>query len=1356
MILETVIFTALPVRRTATDLYLSCFISPRLNGVEGNPARLPLSRYVDFVDGAWAEIVRGMTWKLTLRWSVDDSDEQVLTATRVSADPDRALSRLMFPATMPVDPFAYDNIAALPILSFPAAKLSDALDQVQFTVAREFPETRPRRDQLVTARSKDGPRPPDTRPLDPFNLDALRRQQLDRKIDDMLANGGATKAPATGSPEYVATCVQELNRMLTRPDNASTAAPVWPDLDFHQAFSLLANHPNLLRKLGFIVDLRVDLSAWSKKFGTPRVYVGTSWPGSYDPDKTGVDITTAFPRVLSRLTATEFRPRSTSTFLREDGFVDASRLSPVTSEVEIEVQATQTEATAIGRAQSKQLTSFGTPDRAGIPTRRSTGIAIVQTDYASSLKAIMLRQNAAETALTFGDDILVDAEDVLAGYRVDVRRLGSPTWRTLHRRHGVLTPYSGSNARAPVDLGDDEGWVEPAALGYPDATTSTVSGIRMSETLARWTGWSLSIPPPGKLLDQESKAAAPIGPAQGGAVIDTLHGTVDYSAPAGGALLPALRFSDAQYEFRLRWVDMAGNSVAPDAAGGSTFKAWFQRQDPVASPGVYLAAEPVWGESVEVVVLRTAVEARRNRTTSRRYVAPPSVSGELCLLHGMFDDAAGRPQPGAYATIAARESAALPDTPLARNPGTVPYLPDPLAHHLLVRGIPSSQDVFNVEDTLAFGGAWPAANVLELVLDGALPPGVRKKATGLSMGVPQGRVVRLKLSNGLTAAGLETMDLWRRLSGAAFANAAYAARARAGAMWQLTPDRELVVVHAVQVPLIPPAFVIPRNAAQRWRATRAAGDTAATVAGKVTIDAPSTQSVTFDAKANWFVDNGPGTGLPYIALDQPIGSLGTVNVPDPAAGIGPQDVFASLRAPLTDTRRVQLTASAVATSRFAEYFRESQSFAAVANPVTVNGGAPVVADTAKVTYQTAPKSDPVTASERQYSFDPATGTFTRLTNGLEPKDQIPLGATVTVSYIPDPITQDSSKARTGKTVGLAVPSSARPAAPEVAIVLPAFRWSNSGAGIRTSSTRTGGSLRIYLRRPWGTSGLDEDLGVLLLRASGGGNSDAAKDMVTRWGQDPAMITDRQPPMRMFLTGYPSSQSFTNAAGVVRDVALAETGAPVDVARYAVGRGDATGAVSGYDAERDMWFVDIDIDAEDAYRPMIQLALARYQGVSVPGLELSPITLVDVVQLEPNRSASVSIPAKPGTRADVSLVGPSYRTNEFGAGPGYARVVLEVFRGANAARSASSAAWEQSGAVDLAGVLNNGIATWTGSITIPRVRQQGQYRLAFEQYETILNDGVGTPTARMTAAQLAAARGLRLVHQDIVFLGAASK
>ncbi len=253
-----------------------------------------------------------------------------------------------------------------------------------------------------------------------------------------------------------------------------------------------------------------------------------------------------------------------------------------------------------------------------------------------------------------------------------------------------------------------------------------------------------------------------------------------------------------------------------------------------------------------------------------------------------------------------------------------------------------------------------------------------------------------------------------------------------------------------------------------------------------------------------------------------------------------------------------------------------------------------------------------------------------------------------------------------------------------------------------------------------------------------------------------MITDRQPPMRMFLAGYPASQFFTNALAVVRDVALAETGAPVDVARYAVGRGDATGAVSGYDAERDMWFVDIDIDAEDAYRPMIQLALARYQGVSVPGLELSPITLVDVVQLEPNRSASVSIPAKPGTRADVSLVGPSYRTNEFGAGPGYARVVLEVFRGANPARSASSASWEQSGAVDLAGVLNNGIATWTGSIAIPRVRQQGQYRLAFEQYETIRNDGVGTSTARMTAAQLAAARGLRLVHQDIVFLGAASK
>ncbi|MEY4169917.1 MAG: hypothetical protein RLZ94_990, partial [Actinomycetota bacterium] len=76
MMLETVLFTALPTRRAGADLYFSVLISPQLGGKEGAPARHELSLYPDFRGGTWAEIVREIDWQLALRWSVDDSDEQ--------------------------------------------------------------------------------------------------------------------------------------------------------------------------------------------------------------------------------------------------------------------------------------------------------------------------------------------------------------------------------------------------------------------------------------------------------------------------------------------------------------------------------------------------------------------------------------------------------------------------------------------------------------------------------------------------------------------------------------------------------------------------------------------------------------------------------------------------------------------------------------------------------------------------------------------------------------------------------------------------------------------------------------------------------------------------------------------------------------------------------------------------------------------------------------------------------------------------------------------------------------------------------------------------------------------------------
>lgn len=1345
MILETLIFTALPRTRRGNVLSLSVFVAPQLGGEEGNPRRLPLSSYTDFANGEWARIVSSISWEVILRYSRDDSDEVYLTARRTSEDPDPSLAAVMFPNSMQVDPFTFDNPARVPFLSFPSDILDASLGKAQVEVARRFPETTPPIDALVT-RYKG--QVPDTfrQPLDPFVMTPARIARYDAAIDEELRTQGVTKAPEQANAGATLASLRMLDRFLEPQATPAQleVPPEWPDLDFHGALSMLTVHPLLLRKLGFIVDLEVDISGRGVRNGTPRVFVYSDWPGIYDPDVRGVDITTAYPRVLTRLTGTAFQPMPQDVeLLTPEGYVGTGGMRGVTSDIAVEGQATQTQATGLSRMMSEGLESFGTPDRQGVSARRSSGITVVRRNTAADLRVSMDRMAEFWRLLARGDDLNMSAEDVLAGYRIDIRRRGTQQWRTLHRRFGVLTPYKGREALRPIALGADEGWVEPAGTGNMDEAGG--APLRIVDTLAHWTGWSLSIPQPGLSLGADDRAAADPGPEDAWPVIDTLHGVIDYTAPPGGAQLPTLRFSKIPYEVRLRWVDLAGNSVPVTASGGPVLAVPYLRHEPVAAPVIRLGSEPIWRESVDVAVIRNAADRSQNVASTRRYVASPQVSAELALTHGMFDDASGVPRANAYATIAARESASLPDGVLARPPQAVPYLPDPLATGILVRGLPRANGAYDAEMSLRFGGSWPDTPLLALDIDGTARPGATVSGTRMTIGVPPGRVARLRISSALTAQGLELMDLWSRI--ASFSNAD---RARLGAYWQLTPDRILTVVHAVQRPLLAPAFVVGGPEAQRWAATRTANETAAVVRGKVTVDAPSTESITITGTADVAVDDGPGTPAPYVAVGRQLGVLGTAEVPDAPPESAQVDAFVSVRAAFDDTRRVGLTLAAAATSRFAEYFRRTQEFQASDRPVTLGSGTPIVSGTVRVTYRKYVDAAWVEAAPAQYTVDLVTATFTRVGAPLPEEQRIPVGALVEVTWIPDPISRSSLAAPLQqRQVKVNVPSSARPLPPEVAWVLPTFRWQGP-AGNDSRSTRLGGGLRVYLERPWWSSGIGEELAVVL-RAGDAPNS-AADDLVSQWALDAATTGSDLPAVAGRSRRFPAPTAFTNRDGLARSVVLSEFAARVDIARYSVGKHDRRGVPRGYDAERDLWFVDIDIDPGTAYRPFLRLALARYQPQAAADLQLSSVVLVDVVQLEPNRVATMAVrdAALADSTVTLTLRGPSYASNEVGAGPGRAVAILERFVGGGRVdKSADSAAWEAVTEVTLDGRMSSGQGSWTGTVRVPRQREAGRYRIVLEQYELVRTDGRAVTFSSLSAEQKRESIAPRLVHQDIL-------
>ena len=217
-------------------------------------------------------------------------------------------------------------------------------------------------------------------------------------------------------------------------------------------------------------------------------------------------------------------------------------------------------------------------------------------------------------------------------------------------------------------------------------------------------------------------------------------------------------------------------------------------------------------------------------------------------------------------------------------------------------------------------------------------------------------------------------------------------------------------------------------------------------------------------------------------------------------------------------------------------------------------------------------------------------------------------------------------------------------------VVPTFGWTLNRApgGALIESNRPGSTLRVYLRRPWWTSGAGEKLGVVLF--PGGVNGTHTKvpdDLVpyaTQWGSDPAYGGFPLPAPLPRFASFPEASS--TARGLFLDELPHRPGATdrlFDVAVHDV----------GFDAEQDLWYCDIRFDAGAAYQPFVRLGLARYQAQALAGptddMHLSRVIMTEFVQLAPDRFATVVF--QTSRKFTVSLFGQTYDSTAAGSGPG---------------------------------------------------------------------------------------------------------
>jgi hypothetical protein len=1330
MILEKVLWTVLPNHFDANGrLRISVHVAPRLVNHDGSPTGGKLDQCPAFIE--WPARLATLSFKV-------EFDGGVTAEAIPESQADSALWSRLFPPDTPLQPFVFQDHAKRNLHVFPVKDVHRFLQQ-SYGAAGAVGTDHPSIDDAFGPLAHFAP----LENLASWSQDsqtyyeelARARQPHEgngKVVHENLASSGLTPAQQTVQNKFF-----EAYRFYRRPgsqnpdlpDKYIEPSPKVPTLDFHQRVSAFADHPVVLRKLGLVVDLVVELETPQAQLpatGSVRVIPGGNLPESPP---------------LAAWTRYEFdhgwfgaRPQQKQRVQR--GLVNLSAEFWELFQVDVDGAALQAVgfADTLRRMRDPLRRSHATPSEAAVPAIRSAGLALARTSRGEMLLEDLLSRRAKNDAVEAGQPPTFDAEDLVRGYRVDVRDADAPggaQWFSLHRRIADHEAPPLANDEAPIKFQiEDEGYVKAsAASSERDDHPSPSDDLYLHEAVFGWEGWSLSVPRPGKRIMEPKGDETAVERHDPAAADPPL---ITRLAPTPKTL-PRLRVGH-HYRLRARTVDLAGNSrpfdakdLKPNDPALATQERKYLRFEPVASPTVLRRHRDTEGESLEHLVIRsdlgTTAASYANRPDvvdalakagaahaytedSQRHLAAPKSSQLMAEQDGKFDTAFGGTAPAMTAAlrVALREEGTFLDKTIVDTgtgqktvPQTTIDLVPPGTQLPAHRGdglpggayafypdgavvLPYLPDPFAIGVALTgydragvmlfhqvalFDGAWPALQPFRL----RLSEGALSVAFAngvLEVRLPQSEAIRARLSSVFPDNRLEDFGIWAWILAP---TTSLKKAALEGRHWMLTPFRWLTLTHAVQRPLAEPDMT-------KVQSGRDLGSTFAAFSGPIANHAKSTGRL--DVRAEWTED------VDLLTEDNPrMQALGTA-VPHAADAFGFDIEWTENQAEVAkpgrvshhefgDTKYRRIVYHTIATTRFREFLPRP------------------IADDAAVIQRV-----------------------------------------------------ESTVAGGGTKPGLVhhVPSTARPAAPEIMYVLPAFKWEKQDGAVRRH-IRRGNAVRVWLGRPWFSSGDGEQLAVVLepgsrlvdgwkhvdtmfqsaalesaaqkpsgsrtfkratadtagaaMRAQTTFKSSPASELasefldvglnvlgpppptaeeirtmlvpyVTQWGSDP--VWESALPLHP-----PTVGDFLRRVGFATDLTLDELSS---AARVVVAAHDVF-----WSPERKLWYCDIEINAGNPYFPFVRLALARYQPHSVTGAHLSRVVMTDFIQLAPDRTAELSFS---GSVAGITVSGFSGRNGlanisrvpwlsplaDLVGGPGGGNVVGRAGSAAIAGRAASPA------------------------------------------------------------------------------------
>jgi len=1175
------------------------------------------------------------------------------------------------------------------------------------------------------------------------------------------------------------------------------------ELDFHGAQSAVGNYGDLMRLLGLAMDLIIELPQDVEKT------LNTATPLSVRvlPDAQSIagKFIALTMRTAVRLSPTDFRAarqvesNGTLTGNRAQGFLnlaDKKQFDLVQFDVEgatmklmnlvenyeahhgsgeaepVPLASAENDAELLAAAMP-QLNSpvvRETPQKTGVPFLQTTGVSIVRIGRAEEARREIARnlgtaqtndgivqrleaaRNSATTQTPVVPDVLLYAEDLTKGFRIDVWDAEKKKWFSLCKRDGT---YNLTKSGTTLNF-SDEGMIESSHAGH-DLTDGkkTVRINSVLESLCKWDGWSLAAPRPGKVVDEKDTAVELKNKSVQGDPKMPIGLDVNFTATKG--TLPKLRFGKI-YRFRARAVDLACNSLALDDITNfeaATDELLYVRYEPVVSPTVLLRATLKPAESIDYMVIRSNFDKsaaqyaadKKDIFPNERHVVAPQQAQLMCERHGKFDNV---PPAESYQLITSREGALSKSNPLVKKDRTkepqvsrsdesprfrvkdgksksdsgfrlfekdsetfdytktifpeesivtLPYLPDPLADAVafaLIDRFGNAVGAVQKMPLFTSGGVWHSPLSLRLrLIEGEKLEWKPLESDGkniITLQLPKAEIATIRISSIVRQADFEKLGMRKVMQTRQPKFAKETDKdLLEGKFWWVQPYREIKVAHPVQQPLKVGEF-------KKFIAQRFLGNTAAYLNGIIELDDKSTMKLDLDAEWTETIDDEVPNKEPFTRTGK--ATIGKVDINYGMANliIGRQDLAAQKAggytvnvnksdAPsISAQTKVQLdndniknllvkeqTLSDMSykgskkgsqpielSQNLAQAFSIAEQFEAFGNLVDMSSEvnkikfapSPIVSDMFEglntvFNFETLPafKHEFGDTKHRQVTYKSVVTTrFREYYLDLLYKDVNNKNGSVRQERTDLPLTRES-------TVSVNILSTARPAAPKPMYIVPLFTWEQEEDGKTVLRRRCGCGLRVFLERPWYSSGDGELLGIVIAKDDAQYEQQAMQPYLTRWGLDPIWKSSGDLKVR------PTIGDFKSATRAQKNVALPERsrveyqpmfnsqGKMISNEAMIVGDTvDVVGHPVVFDKERNCYFSDVVIDPGASYFPFIRLALARYQPNSVPDCYLSQTVMTDFIQLVPDRAAAVSIDTSRGAAVLQVKVGGVYALN----------------------------------------------------------------------------------------------------------------